>query len=176
MVIVAGIGIAINTLTAVLFMRGQEDLNIKGAYLHMAADALVSVGVVVAGLAILVTGLWWIDPLVSLAIIAVIAWGTWRLSKDSVRMGLLAAPPGIDVGEVRAHLARLDGVESVHDLHIWPMSTTETALTAHLVMPDTRGSDTFLRETARSLEARFGIGHATLQVEQGPASPCEHAC
>jgi len=176
MAIVAGIGVAINTLTALLFVRGQEDLNIKGAYLHMAADALVSLGVVIAGLAILFTGLWWIDPLVSLAILAVIAWGTWGLARDSVGMGLLAAPPGIDVDEVRSHLSSLDGVAAVHDLHIWPMSTTETALTAHLVMPVGEGSDSFLRETARSLRERFGIGHSTFQVERDDAAACEHPC
>jgi cobalt-zinc-cadmium efflux system protein len=176
MAIVAGIGVAINTLTAFLFMRGQEDLNIKGAYLHMAADALVSLGVVIAGLAILWTGIALIDPLVSLAILAVIGWGTWGLARDSVKLGLNAAPAGIDVDEVRAHLGALDGVAAVHDLHVWPMSTTETALTAHLVMPRGEGSDTFLREAARSLRTRFGIGHSTLQVERDETAACEHPC
>lgn len=176
MAIVAGIGVAINTLTALLFMRGQEDLNIKGAYLHMAADALVSLGVVIAGLAILFTGFWWIDPLTSLAILAVIAWGTWGLARDSVKLGLNAAPANIDVDEVRAHLRALDGVEAVHDLHVWPMSTTETALTAHLVMPRQQGSDSFLREAARSLRDRFGIGHSTIQVERDESAACEHPC
>nr|WP_298925773.1 cation diffusion facilitator family transporter [uncultured Erythrobacter sp.] len=174
MVIVAGIGIAINGFTAFLFMRGQEDLNIKGAYLHMAADALVSAGVVIAGLVILATGLWWIDPLVSFAIVAMIAWGTWGLAKDSLRLGLLAVPARIDVGEVRGHLAGLEGVEAVHDLHIWPMSTTETALTAHLVMPGAPCSDAFLHDIAHSLEDRFGIGHSTIQVERG--ADCETDC
>ncbi len=177
MVIVAGIGIAINAFTAFLFMRGQEDLNIRGAYLHMAADALVSAGVVVAGLVILFTGLWWIDPLVSLAIVAMIAWGTWGLAKDSLKMGLLAVPASIDVEDVRRHLAGLEGVEAVHDLHIWPMSTTETALTAHLVMPGAPCSDEFLRDISQSLEAKFGIGHSTLQVERGTDDdPCETDC
>lgn len=176
MVAVAGIGVAINALTAVLFMRGQEDLNIKGAYLHMAADALVSLGVVVAGLAIMWTGIALIDPLTSLAILAVIAWGTWGLARDSVKLGLLAAPERIDVEEVRAHLGALDGVEAVHDLHVWPMSTTETALTAHLVMPGGAGSDTFLRDAARSLRQRFGIGHSTIQIERDEATACEHPC
>jgi cobalt-zinc-cadmium efflux system protein len=175
MVIVAGIGIAINALTAMLFIKGQEDLNIRGAYLHMAADALVSLGVVVAGVTILVTGLAWIDAAVSLAIIAVIAWGTWGLARDSVAMGLLAAPARIDPDAVRAHLAGLEGVTAVHDLHIWPMSTTEVALTAHLVMPGRPASGSFLREVAASLEARFGVGHATLQVESGE-NPCGQAC
>lgn len=167
MVIVAGIGIAINAGTAMMFLRGQkEDLNIRGAYLHMAADAVVSAGVVIAGLAILFTGLWWIDPLVSFAIVAMIAWGTWGLAKDSIKMGLLAVPARIDVGEVRAHLADQEGVEAVHDLHIWPMSTTETALTAHLVMPGAPCSDAFLRDVGDTLEQRFGIGHSTIQVER----------
>ncbi|HSF12668.1 MAG TPA: cation diffusion facilitator family transporter [Erythrobacter sp.] len=175
MVIVAGIGVAINALTAMLFMRGQEDINIRGAYLHMAADALVSLGVVMAGLAIILTGLWWIDPLVSIVIVAVIAWGTWGLARDSLTMGLLAAPARIDLAEVKAHLASYDGVTAVHDLHVWPMSTTETALTAHLVMPGRPASDSFLRDLAASLEARFGVGHSTLQVESGE-NPCGHGC
>lgn len=175
MVVVAGIGVGINALTAMLFMRGQEDINIRGAYLHMAADALVSLGVVVAGVAILFTGLWWIDPLVSLVIVAVIAWGTWGLARDSLTMGLLAAPARIDLAEVKAHLASFDGVTAVHDLHVWPMSTTETALTAHLVMPGRPASDSFLRDLADSLETRFGVGHSTLQVESGE-NPCGHGC
>ncbi len=175
MVIVAGIGVGINTLTAMLFMRGQEDINIRGAYLHMAADALVSLGVVVAGVAIILTGFAWIDPLVSLVIVAVIAWGTWGLARDSLTMGLLAVPARIDLAEVKAHLASFDGVTAVHDLHVWPMSTTETALTAHLVMPGRPASDTLLRELADSLETRFGVGHSTLQVESGE-NPCGHGC
>lgn len=175
MVIVAGIGIGINALTAMLFMRGQEDLNIRGAYLHMAADALVSLGVVVAGVAIILTGLWWIDPLVSIVIVAVIAIGTWGLARDSLTMGLLAVPARIDLAEVKQHLASFDGVAAVHDLHVWPMSTTETALTAHLVMPGRPASDSFLRELADSLEARFGVGHSTIQVESGD-DPCGQPC
>jgi cobalt-zinc-cadmium efflux system protein len=171
MIVVAGIGIAINTLTAMLFVRGQADLNIRGAFLHMAADALVSLGVVLAGVAILVTGLVWIDAAVSLAIVAVIAASTWGLARDSVAMSLLAAPARIDLGEVRRHLAGLDGVAAVHDLHVWPMSTTETALTAHLVMPERPGSDGFLHDVAASLRARFGVDHATIQIETGDA-PC----
>ena len=175
MVIVAGIGVAINTFTAMLFLRGQDDLNIKGAYLHMAADALVSLGVVAAGVAIIFTGLWWIDPLVSIGIVAVIAWGTWGLAQDSLTMGLLAAPARIDLNEVKQHLASFDGVAAVHDLHVWPMSTTETALTAHLVMPGKPASDSFLRDIAASLETRFGVGHSTLQVESGE-NPCGQGC
>ena len=173
MAIVAGIGIAINAGTAMLFMRGQDDINIRGAYLHMAADALVSAGVVVAGLIILFTGLWWIDPVVSLIIVAIIAWGTWGLARDSLAMGLLAVPARIDVAEVRAHLTALEGVEDVHDLHIWPMSTTETALTAHLVMPTRIGDDGFLHRLSDTLKARFGIDHATVQVER---KPCRNCC
>ena len=175
MVIVAGIGIAINAFTAMLFMKGQGDINIRGAYLHMVADALVSVGVVVAGVAILFTGLWWIDPVVSLAIVAAIAWGPWGLARDSLSMGLLAAPAGIDLAQVKQHLASYDGVSAVHDLHVWPMSTTEVALTAHLVMPERPAPDSFLRDVAASLEARFGVGHATLQVESGE-NPCGQGC
>lgn len=175
MAVVAGIGIGINALTAMLFLKGQDDLNIRGAYLHMVADALVSLGVVIAGLAILATGIAWIDPVVSLVILGVIAWGTWGLARDSVAMGLLAAPERIDLAEVRQHLAGLEGVTAVHDLHVWPMSTTEVALTAHLVMPGRPASGSFLREVAASLEQRFGVGHATLQIESGE-EPCGHPC
>ena len=177
MVVVAGIGVLINTATALLFLRGQEDLNIKGAYLHMAADALVSVGVVIAGLAIILTGQWWIDPLVSIAIVAMIAWGTWGLAKDSLAMGLLAVPASIDETAVRSHLAGFEGVKAVHDLHIWPMSTTETALTAHLVMPDGLCRDSLLREMSDSLASRFGINHSTIQIECGSETdPCVSGC
>ncbi|MFZ9396671.1 MAG: cation diffusion facilitator family transporter [Erythrobacter sp.] len=169
MVVIAGIGIVINSATALMFMRGRKhDLNIRGAFLHMAADALVSLGVVVAGIAILLTGQMWIDPLASLLIVAVIGWGTWGLARDSVRMGLHAVPEGIDEAQVRARLAELPGVASVHDLHIWPMSTTETALTAHLVMPHGHPSDAFLQQAAQTLEHGFGIGHVTLQVMVTP--------
>ena len=168
MIVVAGIGVLINTGTALLFMGGRKhDINIRGAFLHMAADALVSVGVVIAGLLILLTGKTWIDPATSAIIVAVIAWGTWGLLKDSVKMGLLAVPDNIDDGEVRIYLAGLPGVAAVHDLHIWPMSTTETALTAHLVMPGGHPGDAFLHELAHELEHRFHIGHPTIQVEVG---------
>ncbi|USA39905.1 cation diffusion facilitator family transporter [Pelagerythrobacter marinus] len=173
MIVIAGIGIVINSATALMFMRGRHhDLNIRGAYLHMAADALVSLGVVIAGAAILLTGATWIDPLTSLVIVAVIAWGTWGLLKDSVKMSLLAVPEGIDEGEVRAYLAGLPGVEAVHDLHIWPMSTTETALTAHLVMPGGHAGDALLRQIGRDLRERFGIDHATVQIEQAADAHC----
>ncbi len=178
MIVVAGIGIGINALTAMLFVRGQDDINIRGAYLHMATDALVSLGVVVAGLAIVLTGLSWIDPVVSLVILGVIALGTWGLARDSLAMGLLAAPARIDLAAVKQHLASFDGVTAVHDLHVWPMSTTEVALTAHLVMPGRPARDSFLREVSASLEGRFGVGHATIQVESGeePCHPCGADC
>ena len=175
MVAVAGVGILINGGTALMFMRGRKhDLNIRGAFLHMAADALISVGVVVAGIGILLTGLWLIDPLTSLVIVAIIGWGTWGLLKDSVKMGLLAVPEKIDEGAVRTYFADLPGVEAVHDLHIWPMSTTETALTAHLVMPGGYPGDTFLRDLAHELGHDFGIEHATVQVEVGEGDCAQH--
>jgi cobalt-zinc-cadmium efflux system protein len=173
MIVVAGVGIVINTATALLFASGRKhDINIRGAFLHMAADALVSVGVVIAGAAILLTGAWWIDPVTSLVIVAIIGMGTWGLLMDSVKLALLAVPDSIDESAVRAFLAGLPGVAAVHDLHIWPMSTTETALTAHLVMPGGQPGDAFLHEIAHELEHRFRIGHATMQVETG----AEHDC
>ena len=163
---VAAVGIAINTATALLFLRGRkDDLNIRGAFLHMAADAAVSAGVVLSGLAILLTGQAWIDPVTSLIIVAVIGWGTWGLARDSVRMGLLAVPEGIDEAAVRTYLGALPGVTRVHDLHIWPMSTTETAFTAHLVMPGGHPDDAFLRAVAHELEHGYRIGHSTIQIE-----------
>lgn len=177
MVVVAGIGIAINTFTALMFMRGRKnDLNIRGAFLHMAADALVSLGVVIAGIAILYTGQIWIDPVTSLIIVAVIAWGTWGLAKDSIKLGLHAVPENIDQAAVRSRLAGLEGVEALHDLHIWPMSTTETALTAHLVMPAGHPGDSFLAELRDSLSQEFGIGHATIQIEQSRECADNGAC
>jgi len=168
MIVVAAVGIVINTATALLFARGRKnDLNVRAAFMHMAADALVSLGVVLAGALVLFTGALWIDPATSLVIVLVIGWGTWGLLKDSVRMGLLAVPEGIDERAVRQLLAALPGVEAVHDLHIWPMSTTETALTAHLVIPKGAPGDAFLHDLAHELEHDFGIGHATVQVETG---------
>jgi cobalt-zinc-cadmium efflux system protein len=172
-VIVALIGIVINTATAVMFMRGRhDDLNVRGAFLHMAGDAAVSAGVVIAGLLIQRTGAQWIDPVTSLVIVAFIFWGTWGLLKDSLKLGLLGVPPHIDEGKVRHFLAHQPGVSAVHDLHIWPMSTTETALTAHLVMPGGCPGDAFLHELAHELEHDFGIGHATVQVEREADAAC----
>ncbi len=171
--IVAGAGILINGLCAWLFASGRKgDLNIRGAFAHMAADALVSVGVVLAGLMILLTGWLWLDPAVSLIVNAVIVWGTWGLLRDSVAMSLDAVPSGIDPQRVGAFLSATAGVEGIHDLHIWSMSTTETALTAHLVMPGGHPGDSFLVDLCGKLKERFGIGHATLQVETDPHTAC----
>jgi cobalt-zinc-cadmium efflux system protein len=173
MIVVAGVGILVNGGTALLFAGGRKhDINIRGAFMHMAADALVSVGVVAAGAVILLTGALWVDPVTSLIIVGVIGWGTWGLLKDSVKLSLLAVPEAIDQTAVRTYLAGLPGVTTVHDLHIWPMSTTETALTAHLVMPGGHSSDAFLRDLAHELEHRFGIGHTTVQVETGEDESC----
>ena len=176
--VVAAIGIAINTITALLFLRGREhDINIRGAYLHMAADAAVSAGVVAAGALIALTGAWWIDPVTSLVIVGVIAWGTWGLAKDSLKMGLHGVPASVNGHAVEHHLAELPGVQAVHDLHIWPMSTTETAMTAHLVMPGGHPGDGFLTALSHALEHDFGICHATVQIETSDlADLADHAC
>ena len=164
---VAAAGIAVNITAALLFLRGRErDLNIRGAFMHMAADAALSFGVVLAGAAILFTGWQWIDPAVSLAIAGIIVWSTWSLLNEAIRLAMQAVPPGIDPDAVRAHLTGLSEVAGVHDLHIWPLSTTETALTCHLVMQNGHGGDAFLESTAHELHARFGIDHATLQIEE----------
>jgi cobalt-zinc-cadmium efflux system protein len=169
--IVAGVGILINFGTAMLFMNQQHDLNARGAYLHMMADAAVSLGVVIAGGLILLTGFAVIDPLVSLAIVAVILWGTWGLLKDSVNLALDAAPRGVDVAAVRSALRELPGVSAVHDLHVWGLSTTRTALTAHLVHD---ADPAALLAQARDLaRARFGIDHVTIQLEPTDALDCE---
>ncbi|HEY4922199.1 MAG TPA: cation diffusion facilitator family transporter [Xanthobacteraceae bacterium] len=167
---VAALGIVINTATALMFMRGRaHDLNLKGAFLHMAGDAVVSLGVVIAALVIGWTGWLWLDPAVSAAIAAVILIATWSLTRDALNLALDAVPAGIDRHAVEAYLAGLPGVTEVHDLHIWAMSTTETALTAHLVRPDADLDDQLLADTAHELDRRFGIRHATVQVEAGDA-------
>lgn len=163
--IVAGIGVVINTFTALLFMKGQKhDLNIRAAFLHMAADAAVSLGVVISGLLILLTGKNWIDPVMSFIIIAVILWGTWQLFSDSVNLALDAVPKNIDVEKVRNFIAAKNGVENLHDLHIWAMSTTQIALTAHLVMPG-GNDDRFITTLQNELKEKFNIGHTTFQIE-----------
>jgi cobalt-zinc-cadmium efflux system protein len=173
--IVAAFGVVINAATALLFVKGRKsDLNIKGAFLHMAADAGVSLGVVVAGFAIFRTGLYWIDPATSLVIVAIIAVGTWGLLRDSARLALQAVPPGIDANKVKEYLAALPEVVGVHDLHIWPMSTTETALTVHLEMPDGNGGDEFLHDLCKHLHDQFKIEHCTIQIEQN-AKACSLA-
>ncbi|MEH2512905.1 cobalt-zinc-cadmium efflux system protein [Nitrobacteraceae bacterium AZCC 1564] len=170
---VAAIGIVINGVTAWLFASGRKnDLNIRGAYLHMAADAAVSAGVVVAGFAIMATGWLWLDPMTSLVIVAVIVWGTWSLLRESMAMSLSAVPMAIDPAAVRNYLGQRSGVVQVHDLHIWPMSTTEIALTCHLVMPSGQPGDAFLFEISQQLRENFGIHHTTIQVETAPSSEC----
>jgi len=174
--VTAAIGVVINTATALLFMRGGKgDLNVRGAFLHMASDAAISVAVVIGAGAIALTGLEWIDPALSLAIAVVIVIGTWGLLRDSVNLALDAAPRGIDVAEVRAWLTDLPGVEEIHDLHIWAMSTTETALTAHVIRPANDDGDHFLHSACEGLAVRFNIGHATLQVETDADSACRLA-
>jgi len=171
---VAAVGIAVNGITAWLFMSGRKgDLNIRGAFMHMASDALVAAGVVVAGGLILWTGWRWLDPAISLVISAVIVLGTWSLLRDSVNLSLDAVPNGIDQDAVSACLGGLAGVVEVHDLHIWGMSTTETALTAHLVRDDGAMDDGLVQRACEAMRRRFGIGHATFQVE---TSAMAHAC
>jgi cobalt-zinc-cadmium efflux system protein len=171
---VAGIGTAINAATAALFLRGRKaDLNIRGAFLHMAADAGVSAGVAIAGLVIGFTGWLWLDPAVSLAVAAAIFVGTWGLFREAVHLSLGGVPENVDLDAVRKTLMNLPGVDAVHDLHVWALSTTETALTAHLVKPDPFGDDAVLVDANRRLREDFGIRHATLQWERGEAAARE---
>ncbi len=170
--VVAGIGILINGFTALLFARGRkDDINIEGAYLHMAADAAVSLGVVVSAALIIWTGWLWLDPLTSLVICVTILWGTTSLLRGSIDMSMAAAPRATDLAAIRLFLLKRPGVSAIHDLHVWPISTTETALTCHLVMP-AGAADAFLMETAQLLTASFRIGHATLQIETNPDNGC----
>ncbi len=165
--VVAAVGIAINGLTALLFAGGRKhDINIRGAYLHMVADAAVSLAVVFAGFVIVWTGQQWVDPVMSLAVAAVILWSSMGLFKESVWMSLAGVPVGIDVDHVEVALTELDGVEAVHDLHVWPLSTTETALTAHLVAPEVASTDELLTAAQAMLHDRFHIEHCTLQIER----------
>lgn len=171
---VAGVGVIVNTATALLFLKGRkEDLNIKSAFIHMAADAGVSAGVIAAGLAIKLTGLPWIDPVISLLIVVVIAFSTWGLLRDSINLSLDAVPRGIDPDEVGACLRELPGIVEVHDLHIWGMSTTQSALTAHLVKADGQLDNDFLAQVCKELHDRFGIEHVTLQLESGAMANSE---
>lgn len=169
--IVAGIGVIINGITAVMFMKGQkEDLNIKGAFLHMAADAGVSLGVVIGGLLIMMFNILWIDPVMSFIIVGVIIYSTWGLLVDSLNLALDAVPKDINIEKVRLYLDSIKGVEEVHELHVWAMSTTQVALTAHLVVPGghpgTTSNDKFIMDIREGLEKKFGISHTTLQVEK----------
>ncbi|MEJ2677378.1 MAG: cation diffusion facilitator family transporter, partial [Acidihalobacter sp.] len=171
---VAAIGVAINTATALLFMAGQRhDLNVRGAFLHMAADAGISLGVVIGGIAVLLTRWYWLDPLIGLLIVAVIVYGTWGLFRESLDLMLDAVPDGIDAAEVRDYLEKTPGITALHDLHIWATSTTEIALTVHLVKADGSLDDALLGDLAAELKSRFGIQHVTIQLERGDAAhPC----
>ncbi len=171
---VAALGVVVNTATALLFLaQRKSDLNIRGAFLHMAADAGVSLGVVAAGIAMIYTGWTWLDPVISLMIVLVIFIGTWGMLRESLQLALHAAPTSVDPAAVRRYLEELPGVTEVHDLHVWAMSTTETALTAHLVMPGGHPGDAFFADAVHEIEEHFKIGHATLQTEIGtPAHPC----
>jgi len=172
--IVAGIGIVINGLSAWLFVKGSKgDLNIRGAYLHMAGDASVSLGVVLAGIAMLYTDWYWLDPVISLIIVLVIVFTTWGLLRDSMQLALVAVPAHIDVSEVASYLRQCPGVTDIHDLHVWGMSTTESALTTHLVMPMGYPGDAFMDTIVSTLKERYAIQHCTLQVELGTTN---HAC
>jgi cobalt-zinc-cadmium efflux system protein len=172
--VVAGIGVLVNGFSAWLFMAGRkDDLNVRGAYLHMAADAAISLGVVVSGLVVMYTGWAWLDPAVSLAIVVIIVFGTWELLRESVRLALAAVPAHIDAEKVQRYLEQRPGVSEVHDLHIWAMSTTEAALTAHVVMPGGYPGDAVLDAIADDLRHDFKIDHCTLQVEEGTT---DHGC
>jgi cobalt-zinc-cadmium efflux system protein len=169
--VVAAVGIAVNGITALLFASGRkDDLNLRSAFMHMAADALVTAGVVVAGILIALTGLLWLDPVMSLIVSVVIVYGTWDLMKQALGLALDAVPQDIDAAAVRTHLLALPGVTAIHDLHIWGISTTETALTCHLVMPQGHPGDETLSQIAHDLEHRFRIHHTTLQIELGDSA------
>ncbi len=166
LIAVAGLGVAINLGTALLFMAGRKgDLNVRAAFTHMLGDAAISLGVVVAGIAIMGTGWLWLDPAVSLVIALFVVIGTWGLLRDATNLALHAVPPGVDAAAVHKYLASLSGVSEVHDLHIWGMSTTETALTVHLVMPSGYPGDAFNNMVSDQLHDRFKIAHPTIQIE-----------
>ena len=170
---IAAAGVVINTLTALMFMGGREgDVNVRGAFLHMAGDAAVSLGVILAAGLILLTHWNWLDPLVSIGIVAVIALGTWGLLRESVDLAMDAAPQGVDLKRIEDFLLESPGVTEVHDLHVWAMSTTETALTAHIVRPGREGMEQFRKGVTHGLEDRFGVSHTTLQIEQARGDLC----
>jgi cobalt-zinc-cadmium efflux system protein len=172
--VVAAAGIVVNGGSAWLLMAGRQgDLNVRGAFLHLLADAAISLGVVAAGAAIVATGWNWLDPVASLVIAVLIIWGTWGLLREAIMMSLDAVPQGVDGARVESYLRGLPGVSGIHDLHIWAMSTTETAMTVHLVRPGAGLDDNLLHEICHELEHRFGISHATLQIEAGDT---EHVC
>lgn len=172
--IVAAIGIVINGLSALLLMKGSKgDLNIRGAYLHMVADTAVSLAVVLAGVTMLYTGWYWLDPVISLVIVLVIVIGTWGLLRDSLQLALSAVPAQIDAPAIDAYLSGLEGVTDIHDLHIWGLSTTENALTVHLVMPGGHPGDAFMDDIVLTLKERYAVHHSTLQIELGTT---DHAC
>ena len=172
-IVVAAIGVVINTITALLFVSGQkDDLNIRGAFLHMAADAGVSLGVVVAGIIIMLTGWLLIDPLISLLIVAVILVSTWHLLRDSMNLAIDSVPENIDIAEIKRYLLSLKSVSQIHDLHVWPMSTTEVALSVHLVIVGDFLNNDFLPNLQQQLHDRFGIEHSTIQIETQDGRPC----
>jgi cobalt-zinc-cadmium efflux system protein len=176
--LVATAGIVINTITALLFMKGKDkDLNLRGAYLHMAADALVSLGVVIGGIVMLYTHWFWLDSVLSLIIVVVIVYGTWGLLKESLRLSMNGVPRDIDLKAIRRFLQNQKGISDVHDLHVWAMSTTENALTVHLVMPDLAPEDGFYKHIQDELRHHFHIEHSTIQVERGKSDhSCEQKC
>ncbi|KXV05571.1 cation transporter [Caballeronia megalochromosomata] len=172
--IVATLGMIVNGFSAWLFMRGsKEDLNVRGAFLHMAADAAISAAVAVSGLIILFTGASWLDPLMSLIVVSVIVYGTWGLGRDAMRLAMAAVPPSVDLRRIEQYLTQLPGVRDVHDLHVWALSTTENALTVHLVMPQGHPGDAFVQGVVTTLRSDYSMHHATVQVEFGEAC---HAC
>lgn len=172
--VVATLGLVVNGFSAWLFMRGsKEDLNVRGAFLHMAADAAISAAVAVSGLAILYTGWSWIDPLMSLVVVSVIVYGTWGLGRDAMRLAMAAVPSTVDMPRIERYLSDLPGVDDVHDLHVWALSTTENAMTVHLVMRQGHPGDAFVDGVVKTLRDDYAMHHATLQVELGTT---EHRC
>jgi cobalt-zinc-cadmium efflux system protein len=176
--LVAGIGIIINSATALLFLKDKEnDLNSKGAYLHMASDAVISFGVVIAGIVIIYTGWFWLDSVVSLTLVIVVVFGTWDLLKESLKLTLNGVPKDINITEVKTYLLSLKGVIDVHDLHIWAISTTETALTVHLVISERIENDLIYQSLKEELHHKFHISHTTIQIEHNQKKfNCEQKC